>query len=114
MTGIHPALVPIFRDRGFTRQAANLMRGTSPEEEGVMSRMRFTFALAGASLAAGAAGCALGLLFAPASGAELRRRLTWGARDQVRSAGRAWELMVDRAAERTREEFKKRRMSCAS
>ena len=79
-----------------------------------MSRMRFTFALAGASLVAGAAGCALGLLFAPASGAELRRRLTWGARDHIRSAERAWELMVNRAAERAKEEFKKRRMSCAS
>lgn len=79
-----------------------------------MSRMRFTFALAGASLAAGVAGCALGLLFAPASGAELRRRLTWGARHQYWSIGRAWELMVDRAAERARDEFKKRRMSCAS
>ena len=74
-----------------------------------MSRMRFTFALAGASLAAGAAGCALGLLFAPASGAETRRRLTWGAHDQYKSMGRAWELLVDRAAERAKEEFNKRR-----
>ena len=78
-----------------------------------MSRMRFAFTLAGASLAAGAAGCAIGLLFAPASGAETRRRLTWGARDQYKSMGRAWELLVDRAAERAKEEFNKRR-SCIS
>lgn len=79
-----------------------------------MSRMRFTFALAGASLAAGAAGCALGLLFAPASGAETRRRLTWGARHQSRSIGRALELMVERAADRAKEEFNKRRTICAN
>jgi gas vesicle protein len=75
--------------------------------------MRFAFAVAGASLAAGGAGCALGLLFAPASGAEIRRRLARRAEDQYGSMGRAWELLVDRAAERAKEEFKKRRVSCA-
>jgi gas vesicle protein len=75
--------------------------------------MRFAWAVAGASLAAGAAGCALGMLMAPASGAELRRRLTWKARDQYKSMGRAWELMVDRAAEKAKQELK-RRASCAN
>lgn len=79
-----------------------------------MSRIKFTFAVAGASLAAGAAGCAFGLLFAPASGTEFRRRLAWNARHQYGSMSRAWELMVDRAAERAKEELKKRRVSCAS
>ena len=79
-----------------------------------MSRMRIVLAVTGASLAAGAAGCALGLLFAPVSGAETRRRLTGHARYQYRSMGRAWELMVDRAAERAKEELKKRRVSWAS
>lgn len=78
-----------------------------------MSRMRFACAVAGASLASGAAGCALGLLMAPASGAELRRRLTWKARDQYTSIGRAWELMVERAAEKAKEELK-RRASCVN
>lgn len=73
-----------------------------------MSRMRFALTVAGASLAAGAAGCALGLLCAPASGAELRRRLAWNARHQYKTIGRAWELMVERAAERAREELKRR------
>ena len=78
-----------------------------------MSRMRFVLTVAGASLAAGAAGCALGFLFAPASGPELRRRLASDARHQFRSMGRNWELMIDRAAERAKEEFK-RRTVCAS
>jgi gas vesicle protein len=78
-----------------------------------MSRMRFAFTVAGASLAAGAAGCALGMLLAPASGAELRRRITSDARHQFKSMGRNWERMVDRAAERAKEEFKRRTL-CAS
>ena len=73
-----------------------------------MTRVRFALTVVGASLVAGAAGCALGMLYAPASGAELRRRLTWSAHDQYRSLGRAWELMVERAAERAREELKRR------
>jgi len=78
-----------------------------------MSRMKFAFTVASVSLAAGAAGCALGLLLAPASGAELRRRLTWGARDQYKTIGRTWELMVDRAAARAKEELKRRTL-CVS
>lgn len=78
-----------------------------------MSRMRFAFTVAGASLAAGAAGCALGLLLAPASGAELRRRVTSDARHQFTSMGRNWERMLDRAAKRAKEEFKRRSL-CAS
>ena len=78
-----------------------------------MSRMRFALTVAGASLAAGAAGCALGMLCAPASGAALRRRLLWNARHQYRTLGRGWELMVERATERAREELKRRTL-CAS
>lgn len=63
-----------------------------------MSRMKFACAVAGASLAAGAVGAAAALLFAPASGAEVRRRLTWYARDEWRHASRACESMIDRAA----------------
>ena len=78
-----------------------------------MSRTKLAFAVAGASLAAGAVGCAIGLLAAPASGTELRRRLASDARHQFRSVGRNWELMVDRAAQRAKEELK-RRTVCAS
>lgn len=73
-----------------------------------MSRMRFAFAVTAASLAAGAAGCALGLLFAPASGAEMRRRLAWRAQHEFRSKGRAWEQMFDRATERAKHELRAR------
>ena len=76
-----------------------------------MSRTRFALTVTGVSLAAGAAGCALGLLLAPASGAETRRRFTWHARHQSKSFGRAWDQMVHRATERAREELK-RRASC--
>lgn len=78
-----------------------------------MSRMRFTLTVAGASLAAGAAGCALGMLLAPASGAELRRRITSDARHQFKSMGRNWERMVDRTVERAKDEFKRRTL-CVS
>jgi len=79
-----------------------------------MSRTQWTFAFAGALVAAGAAGCTVAALCRPASGAKGLRWLSRGTRHQHWSMGRAWEVMVDRAAERAREEFKKRRMSCAS
>ena len=78
-----------------------------------MSRVRVAFTVGAASFAAGAAGCALGLLFAPASGAELRRRLARSARRQYKTAGRACERMVERAADRAREELKRRTL-CVS
>lgn len=78
-----------------------------------MSRMRFAFTVAGASLAAGAAGCAFGLLLAPASGAELRRRLVWSARRNYRTAERACERIVEQATDRAKEELKRRSL-CVS
>jgi gas vesicle protein len=69
--------------------------------------MRFAFAVTAASLAAGAAGYALGVLFAPASGAEIRRRLAWRTRDEYRSFGRSCERMFDRAAQRANEELER-------
>jgi len=73
-----------------------------------MSRMRFALAVTAASFAAGAAGCALGLLFAPVSGPEMRRRIAWRAQHECRSMGRSWERMYDRAAERAKHELKAR------
>jgi gas vesicle protein len=78
-----------------------------------MSQMRFAITVAGTSLAAAAAGCAVGLLLAPTSGARLRRRLAWSTRRQYQAAGRACERMVERTVDRAREELK-RRTSCVS
>jgi gas vesicle protein len=78
-----------------------------------MSQMRFAITVAGMSLAAAAAGCAVGLLLAPTSGARLRRRLAWSTRRQYQAAGRAYERMVERTVDRAREELK-RRTSCVS
>ena len=73
-----------------------------------MSRMRLALAVGGASLAAGAAGCALGLLFAPASGTEVRRRLAWRANHKYRSMGRTCERMFERAAALAKHEVQAR------
>ena len=78
-----------------------------------MSQMRFAITVAGTSLAAAAAGGAVGLLLAPTSGARLRRRLAWSTRRQYQAAGRACERMVERTVDRAREELK-RRTSCVS
>lgn len=73
-----------------------------------MTGMRLALSVTGASLAAGAAGCALGMLFAPASGTETRRRLVWRAEHEYRSMGRTCERMLERAAERARHELQAR------
>ena len=70
-----------------------------------MSRTTFMVAMAGVVLAAGAAGCAYGLLAAPASGKELRRRLAWRAEEELRGASRAGRAFVGRAVTRATEEL---------
>jgi len=70
-----------------------------------MSRTRFAVTVMATSVAAGAVGCAMGMLFAPASGAEVRRRLAWRARDEYRAMGRSCERVFERAAEQAREEL---------
>ena len=74
-----------------------------------MSRVKLAFTVAGASLAAGAAGYAVGVLFAPASGEELRRRLALRARDEWTSVARSTERMIERVAERAKNEIDVRR-----
>ena len=54
-----------------------------------MSQTKMTLALVGVTLAAGAIGGALGMLCAPASGQELRRRGRWLVEDRWRTAARA-------------------------
>lgn len=72
-----------------------------------MSRTKAVVAMAGVALVAGAAGCALGLLFAPASGKELRRRLAWRAEEECRTASRAGRVFVGRAVSRAKEEIER-------
>jgi hypothetical protein len=69
-----------------------------------MSRTKLFLTLTGVTLAAGATGCALGLMFAPASGTELRRRLVWKA-GEWRSAVNAGAKFVERATGRARGEL---------
>lgn len=73
-----------------------------------MSRTRFAVSFVAASVAAGAVGCAMGMLLAPASGAEVRRRLAWRARHEYRAMGRTCERMLGRAAERARQQLQVR------
>lgn len=70
-----------------------------------MSRMKLALTIAGGTIAAGAAGCALGVMFAPASGQETRRRLAWQTEEQWRSVARASGRLLERAATRAREEL---------
>jgi|CXWL01.1.fsa_nt_gi gas vesicle protein len=67
-----------------------------------MSRVGLAVTVTAVSLAAWAAGCAAGLLFAPASGAEFRRRLSWKARDDWKHIARSCDAVFDRAAGRAR------------
>lgn len=72
-----------------------------------MSRTRVVMAMTGAALVAGAAGCALGLLCAPASGKELRRRIAWRAEKECRGAARASRAFMGRAVGRATEEVER-------
>ncbi|MBI2189430.1 MAG: YtxH domain-containing protein [Acidobacteria bacterium] len=73
-----------------------------------MSRTKIFIALGGVALMAGAAGWACGLLTAPASGAELRRRLSWRAEEEWRTAARAGRAFVGRAVSRAKAELDRR------
>ena len=100
-------VVSLLRLIGAELRANRALRARIAREV-VMSRMRLALAITAASVAAGAAGCAVGLFFAPASGSELRRRLAWRAEHEYRSMGRACEGMFDRAAELAKRELKAR------
>lgn len=74
-----------------------------------MSRINVALAIAGIAVAVGAAGGAIGVLFAPASGKELRRRLAWRTEEQWRFVARSGGRLLERAAARAREELENRK-----
>jgi gas vesicle protein len=73
-----------------------------------MSRTKLALTIAGTAGTAAAAGAAIGLLFAPASGREIRRRLAWRAEDECRSAVRASGRMLEHVAARAKHELQSR------
>lgn len=74
-----------------------------------MSRTKLVVAIAGVAAMAGAAGWAFGLLSAPASGKELRRRLAWRAEEELRDASKAGRAFLGRMAERAKAEIERQR-----
>jgi len=70
-----------------------------------MSRTKLFFIMGGVALVAGTAGWACGLLAAPASGKEMRRRLAWRAEEEWRSGSKAALAFVGRVADRARAEL---------
>lgn len=74
-----------------------------------MSRTKLLMTVAGVTVAAGAAGCALGLLYAPASGTELRRRLAWKSDEQWRTIARASGRLIERVTARAAAEVEARK-----
>jgi gas vesicle protein len=79
-----------------------------------MSRKTAVLTMAGVAVVAGAVGCAIGLMFAPASGKKTRRRLAWQA-EELRSAAVASGRFLEQAAARAKEELAtwKRPAGCA-
>jgi gas vesicle protein len=73
-----------------------------------MSRTKFVITLAGVTLVAAAAGWTLGMLSAPASGKELRRRLAWRAEEELKGVSRTGRALLRRAAARAKEELERR------
>jgi gas vesicle protein len=63
-----------------------------------MSRVKLTVALTGATLVAGTAGYVMGVLFAPASGAETRRRLVRRAEDEWTHLSHSCTAAINRAS----------------
>jgi gas vesicle protein len=63
-----------------------------------MTRTQITLTAAGAALAGAAIGAAVGVLFAPASGTEVRRRIAWRMRDERKAMERWWDDTAARVA----------------
>jgi gas vesicle protein len=70
-----------------------------------MLRTKFFMTLTGVAVAAAAAGCVVGLMVAPSSGKELRRRLAWKS-GEWRSKAASRARFLEQAAARAREELR--------
>lgn len=81
--------------------------------EVVMSRMKTVLAMTGVVVAAAAAGCTVGLMVAPASGRELRRRFGWRATPRWRAMSHSCEGMLNRVADRAKQEIEERKRQVA-
>jgi gas vesicle protein len=77
-----------------------------------MSRTQRSFLVAGAAVAAGATGWALGILFAPASGKELRKRITWKSKRQFKAFSHDAERFLNDVTERAATELARARSCC--
>ena len=73
-----------------------------------MKRIKRALVVAGWSVAAGVAGYALGLVFAPSSGEETRRRWRRRAGDEWSAMSRSCERMFDRVSARAKAEIEAR------
>ena len=73
-----------------------------------MTRVKRALKVAGYSMAVGLAGYALGLVFAPASGEETRRRWKRRAGDEWSAMSRSCERMFDRVSARAKAEIEAR------
>lgn len=73
-----------------------------------MSRARSVVAMAGVALMAGAVGWAIGVLAAPASGQDTRRRLAWRAEEELKHASRSGRAFLSRAVDVAKEELARR------
>lgn len=79
-----------------------------------MSRTQRSFLVAGVAVAAGAAGWGLGMLFAPASGRDLRRRLAWLGEQQVKTFSLTAERLLNDVTVRAASEIARAKSCCAA
>lgn len=84
--------------RGMAWCSGVSMASSRQKRRTVMSRTKKALVIGGVAMAAGAAGVACGMLCAPASGQEIRRRLAWKSEEQWRSFAKATEELIGRAA----------------
>ena len=73
-----------------------------------MSRVKTILTMTGIAVAAAATGCAVGLMIAPASGRELRRRAAWQVAYRWRAVSHSCERTFERMAACARREIEDR------
>lgn len=78
-----------------------------------MPKVRNALIIGVGMLAAAAAGCAVGLMLAPASGAELRRQLGRRATRRVGTVSASLEHALDRVADRAKRQIEEKKRQVA-